>query len=93
MEGRGVSRRTFLKLSSAALVAGSVEFPFRMLTGVESVDNPLQLYVERGWEKVYRDQYSYTDTFTFLCAPQRHSSMSTEGLCSQRRRHSYRTEL
>ena len=69
MEGRGVSRRTFLKLSSAALVAGSVEFPFRMLTGVESVDNPLQLYVERGWEKVYRDQYSYTDTFTFICAP------------------------
>ena len=69
MEGRGVSRRNFLKLRGAALVVGSLDFPFRMLTGVESIDNPLQMYVERGWEKVYRDQYSYTDTFTFICAP------------------------
>ena len=69
MEGHGVSRRNFLKLGGAALVVGSVDFPFRLLTGVESIDNPLQMYVKRGWEEVYRDQYSYTDTFTFICAP------------------------
>lgn len=33
------------------------------------MDNPLDFYPERDWERVYRDQFSYDSTFHFLCAP------------------------
>jgi nitrate reductase alpha subunit len=37
--------------------------------GLESVSNPLSSYPDRGWERVYRDLWSYDSKFTFLCAP------------------------
>ena len=33
------------------------------------VDNPLEYYPDRAWEKVYLDQYAYDRSFTFICAP------------------------
>lgn len=33
------------------------------------VDNPLDVYPSRDWERVYRDQYHYDRTFTWICAP------------------------
>ena len=34
-----------------------------------SVENPLRMYPNRGWERIYRDLYAYDSTFTFTCAP------------------------
>jgi nitrate reductase alpha subunit len=34
-----------------------------------NVDNPLGSYPDRGWEKIYLDQYRYDDSFTWICAP------------------------
>ena len=33
------------------------------------VDNPLEVYPARDWEKVYRDQYRYDSSFTWVCSP------------------------
>ncbi len=40
-----------------------------LLAAMDEIENPLEHYPSRGWEKVYRDQYSYDSTFTFLCLP------------------------
>ena len=63
------SRRSFLALlSGGALLASS---PLDALAGalVQSVQNPLETYPDRGWEHIYRDQYRYDRTFTWVCAP------------------------
>ncbi len=63
-----LSRRQFLErmgaagfgaLASSALGAWNLEAP----------ENPLAVYPDRGWEKVYRDLWRVDSTFTFLCAP------------------------
>ncbi|MCA9440908.1 MAG: nitrate oxidoreductase subunit alpha, partial [Candidatus Omnitrophica bacterium] len=33
------------------------------------IENPLEHYPDRDWEKVYRDQYRYDHSFTWVCAP------------------------
>ncbi len=65
-----LSRRTFLKLSSGAAAGwyiGAHHLSF--LQAAVGVDNPLLEYPTRGWERIYRDQYAYDDSFTFICAP------------------------
>ncbi|MDW8319071.1 MAG: molybdopterin-dependent oxidoreductase, partial [Anaerolineae bacterium] len=66
-----ISRRDFLKLSGgaalAALVFGS-PLEWLVLQPI-SVDNPLAAYPNRDWERVYRDQYRYDSSFTFVCSP------------------------
>jgi nitrate reductase alpha subunit len=61
-------RRDFLK---AALAAGSSGLLTPRLWAFQavSVANPLGEYPSRDWEKVYRDQYRYDSTFTWVCAP------------------------
>ncbi len=66
-----VSRRRFLKatatITGVALAAdalGLQGFKF-----VPDIQNPLQFYPNRDWEKIYRDQFRYDSSFTFLCAP------------------------
>ena len=65
------TRRNFLK-TSGVMAAGAA------LTGVPGlktlepavgVDNPIEFYPTRDWEKIYRDQYRYDSTYTFICAP------------------------
>jgi len=64
-----VSRRDFLK-GGAVLAVGAAAFPYlRNLQVPVNVVNPLESYPNRDWEKVYRDQYRYDDTFTYVCAP------------------------
>ena len=66
-----LSRRDFLKLSGgAALSAALVGAPlqWQALQPV-NVDNPLAAYPDREWEQVYRDQYQYDSSFTFVCSP------------------------
>lgn len=39
------------------------------LVAMPGIDNPLVAYPSRDWEKVYRDQYRYDSSFTWVCAP------------------------
>ena len=67
-----LTRRDFLKATAATgatfLFAENV-LALQLLQPVVDVDNPLAFYPERGWEKIYRDQYRYDGTFTFVCSP------------------------
>jgi nitrate reductase alpha subunit len=65
-----LSRRRFietcLSATGAALVAsGPQAWAFTPV----SVENPLGIYPDRDWERVYLDQYRYDSTFTWVCAP------------------------
>ena len=64
-----ITRRRFLETISAGggllLAAGPQSWAFQPV----SVDNPLGAYPDRGWEKIYLDQYRYDSTFTWVCAP------------------------
>ncbi len=65
-----LSRRDFLKataVTGGALAAGGVTLSW--LRPAEAVDNPLALYPTRDWEELYRDQYRYDSSFTFVCSP------------------------
>lgn len=78
--GKGLSRRQFLTTSGGVL-AGLAALKALDAAGVEPVlasrtlvpqaqqSNPLQTYPSRDWEQVYRDQYAYDRSFTWVCAP------------------------
>jgi nitrate reductase alpha subunit len=63
-----MNRRDFLEAALAA-GGGTLLSPALRAFDVVSVDNPLGTYPSRGWEQVYRDQYRYDSTFTWVCAP------------------------
>ncbi len=59
-------------MSSAVAAAGTafyVERKMAFLQAAPGVTQPLKFYPNRGWEKIYRDQYAYDSSFTFVCAP------------------------
>ncbi len=65
-----LSRRRFLALLSAG--AAAVIAPPRLLGAlapIPEIENPLEHYPQRDWEKIYLDQYRYDRTFTWVCAP------------------------
>jgi nitrate reductase alpha subunit len=67
-----LNRRIFLIAAGAgaAGAAAVVTRPkFAFLQSAPGVTNPLAFYPTRNWEKVYRDQYHYDSSFTFVCAP------------------------
>ncbi|MBI2177714.1 MAG: molybdopterin-dependent oxidoreductase, partial [Candidatus Tectomicrobia bacterium] len=65
-----VSRRQFLAASSAGLLAWSARgLSLAALSPVTEVGNPLDSYPDRSWEKVYRDQYKWDGSFTWICSP------------------------
>ncbi len=62
-----LSRRRILGgMAASALLPGST-FGLRLFQ--TSPENPLGTYPDREWEKIYRDQYRYDSTFTFVCSP------------------------
>ena len=70
-----LTRREFLILAGAASTAGlaaalasSGRSPLALLEPVD-VEDPLGAYPSRDWERVYRDQYRYDSTYTFVCSP------------------------
>ena len=64
-----ISRREFLKLSGAgALGMALSQLDLQLLDPVD-VPNPLSFYPQRDWETIYRDQYRYDSSFTYVCSP------------------------
>ena len=63
-----LSRREFLTRLSAAGF-GALALSVHKAWGLDAVSNPLAVYPDRDWEKVYRDLWKYDSKFTFLCAP------------------------
>jgi nitrate reductase / nitrite oxidoreductase, alpha subunit len=64
-----ISRREFLKLSGAAALGLALSnFELQFLEPL-NVTNPLEMYPERDWESIYRDQYRYDSSFTYVCSP------------------------
>lgn len=62
-----MDRRKFLKIAGGAAAGSLLDLHF--LEAQQDIPNPLQHYPNRDWEKVYRDQYRYDRTFTYVCAP------------------------
>ena len=65
----GMTRRKFLDFAVATLGSSVVTSFGCGALQVVAVDNPLASYPDRDWEKLYRDQYRYDRTFTWVCAP------------------------
>lgn len=69
-----VSRRRFLQVggalaATAATVHVGESLALTYFSNAVNVPNPLLAYPDRGWERVYRDQYRYDSSFPFICAP------------------------
>lgn len=67
-----ISRRDFVKAAGASGVYVSFFGGFwkaRTLRPTEEIENPLAHYPERNWERIYRDQYRYDSSFTYICSP------------------------
>ncbi|SVC13191.1 uncharacterized protein METZ01_LOCUS266045, partial [marine metagenome] len=69
----GINRREFLKIGTASIGTAGIlwSMPGSMffLKGSPGIDNPLSHYPNRNWEKIYRDQYKFDNSFTFICSP------------------------
>ncbi len=63
-----MDRRSFLQ-SVLAASGASLAVPRLWAFEAVSVENPLGQYPNRDWEQIYRDQYRYDRTFTWICAP------------------------
>ena len=64
------TRKQFLKLSAATIAALAASKPIlAALKHIPEIDNPLEFYPDRDWEKIYRSQFKFDSTFHFLCAP------------------------
>jgi nitrate reductase alpha subunit len=64
-----ISRREFLDTVKSTLGAGLAASFGGCALKVVQVDNPLLSYPDRDWEQIYRDQYRYDRSFTWVCAP------------------------
>jgi nitrate reductase alpha subunit len=64
-----ITRNEFLKLSgAAALSLAFTKLGLQVLDPINVV-NPLAEYPDRDWEAIYRNQYSYDSSFTYVCSP------------------------
>ncbi len=65
-----LSRRQFIAASASGLLAWSGKgLALAALHPTGEMGNPLTNYPNRGWEKVYRDQYKVDGSFTWVCSP------------------------
>ena len=69
-EQSSLSRRDFLITGGIAGGAATLfGWPLRLLADRTDIANPLAYYPDRKWEKLYRDQYRYDRTFSWVCSP------------------------
>ncbi|MHC4584149.1 MAG: molybdopterin-dependent oxidoreductase [Planctomycetota bacterium] len=64
-----LTRRNFLQIGAGSLALTAGRPVFAALKFIEDVDNPLDFYPARDWEKIYRNQFKHDLTYHFLCAP------------------------
>ena len=65
-----ISRKQFIKSSLTTLAGLALSEPLlATLKFVDEIDNPLDFYPKRNWEKIYRSQFGHDFTYHFLCAP------------------------
>ncbi|MBI2165051.1 MAG: molybdopterin-dependent oxidoreductase [Chloroflexi bacterium] len=75
-----ISRRQFIKatgglafglgaLKAAESLGLQETWASGTLVPLTQQTNPLESYPNRDWEQVYRDQYGYDSTFTWVCSP------------------------
>jgi nitrate reductase alpha subunit len=68
-----IARRDFIKRSglAGAGLAAAQFLPLRFLQAQDVADttNPLARYPNRDWERLYRNQYAYDRSFSWVCAP------------------------
>lgn len=65
-----LNRRRFLGLMGIGAAWAMVPTnTIHALAPIASIQNPLDYYPNRGWEKIYLDQYRYDRSFTWVCAP------------------------
>ncbi|HEY3244171.1 MAG TPA: molybdopterin-dependent oxidoreductase [Phycisphaerae bacterium] len=65
----GLSRREVLQVGGALAAAGILAWPLKALAYRADIENPLAFYPARDWEKIYRDQYRYDGSFSWVCSP------------------------
>ncbi len=65
----GLTRRTFLEIGLSGFAVVAAGPVLASLKFIEDVDNPLDFYPARDWEKIYRNQFKHDSTYHFLCAP------------------------
>ncbi|MCG3128172.1 MAG: Nitrate reductase [Phycisphaerae bacterium] len=65
----GPSRREFLQTSGLLAAGGILSWPLNVLAQRADILNPLAHYPNRDWEKIYRDQYAYDGSFSWVCSP------------------------
>jgi len=64
------SRRSFLAaIGSTGIAAFGWNPAFSAFAPLNEDLNPLEKYPSRDWERIYRDQYAYDRSFTWICAP------------------------
>jgi nitrate reductase alpha subunit len=76
---RGLSRGQLLRralASGSALALADALGPARFLSAADAATpqavvpgNPLRVMPDRGWERIYRDQFADDSSFVFTCAP------------------------
>ncbi|MCK6486036.1 MAG: molybdopterin-dependent oxidoreductase [Phycisphaerae bacterium] len=66
-----LSRREVLELGAVAAVGGGtiLGWSLNALAQRPDIVNPLADYPARDWEAIYRNQYSYDGTFSWVCSP------------------------
>ena len=65
-----ITRRHFVKLSLASLGTAMMQKPLlHAFDFLSEIDNPLQFYPSRDWERIYRNQFKHDSEYHFLCAP------------------------
>ncbi|MBI5725155.1 MAG: molybdopterin-dependent oxidoreductase [Planctomycetes bacterium] len=65
----GISRRGLLQIGLSGLALAMGKPLLSALKLVDDIDNPMDFYPNRDWEKMYRDVFRNDRHFHFLCAP------------------------
>jgi len=67
----GLSRRELIQTGCVAAAGASpiLGWSLRALAARPDIANPLAGYPARDWEKIYRDQYAYDGSFSWVCSP------------------------